>query len=131
MHKLYELKEKLMDELEAYADNGKYSKEDVEAIKYMASAVDHLCNIMEGAEEYSNAMGRSYARGGNRRGGRSYAQRRDAMGRYSRDGRMMNTATGYSMAGDMAEELRDMMQDAPDSQTRQEIQRIVSRLEQM
>lgn len=134
MHKLYELKEKLMDELEAYADNGKYSKEDVEAIKYMASAVDHLCNIMEDAEEYSNAMGRSYARGGNRggnRGGRSYAQRRDAMGRYSRDGRMMNTAAGYSMAGDMAEELRDMMQDAPDSQTRQEIQRIVSRLEQM
>ena len=128
MHKLYELKDKLMHELEAYADNGKYSKEDVEAIKYMASAVDHLCNIMEGADEYSNAMGRSYARGGNRR---SYAQRRDAMGRYSRDGRMMNTATGYSMAGDMAEELKELMQDAPDSKTRQEIQRIVSRLEQM
>ena len=135
MHKLYELKEKLMDELEAYTDNGKYSKEDVEAIKYMASAVDHLCNIMEGAEEYSNAMGRSYARGGRRGRGAnqygSYAQRRDTVGRYSRDGRMMNTAAGYSMAGDIAEELKDLMQDAPDSQTRQEIQHIVSRLEQM
>lgn len=135
MHKLYELKEKLMDELEAYADNGKYSKEDVEAIKYMASAVDHLCNIMEDADEYSNAMGRSYARGGDRRGGRSnrssYAQRRDSMGRYSRDGRMMNTATGYSMASDMAVELKELMQDAPDAQTRQDIQRIVDRLSQM
>ena len=68
MHKLYELKDKLIDELEAYADNGKYSKEDVEAIKYMASAVDHLCNIMEEADEkYSGDMMmdgvRSYARG--------------------------------------------------------------------
>ena len=32
MHKLYELKEKLMKELEDYADNGKFSKDDVEAI---------------------------------------------------------------------------------------------------
>ena len=129
MHKLYELKDKLIDELEAYADNGKYSKEDVEAIKYMASAVDHLCNIMEEADEkYSGDMmmngTRSYARGGNRRLMRSYAQRRDAMGRYSRDG-------GYSMAGDIADELRDLMQDAPDQQTKHEIKRIVDRLSQM
>lgn len=126
MHKLYELKDKLIDELEAYADNGKYSKEDVEAIKYMASAVDHLCNIIEEADEkYSGDMMmdgvRSYARGGNRR---SYARRRDAMGRYSRD--------GYSMAkDDLAEELRDLMQDAPDQQTKHEIKRIVDRLSQM
>lgn len=115
MHKLYELKDKLMHELEAYADNGKYSKEDVEAIKYMASAVDHLCNIMEGSDEYSN---------------RSYAQRRDARGRYSREN-MRNRSYGYSMAGNMAEELKELMQDAPDSQTRQEIQRIVDRLSRM
>ena len=44
--KLYELKEKLLKELEEYAQNGKYSKEDVETIKYMASAVDHICNIV-------------------------------------------------------------------------------------
>lgn len=30
--KLYELKEKLIKELEEYAQNGKYSKEDVETI---------------------------------------------------------------------------------------------------
>ena len=37
----------------------------------------------------------------------------------------------YSMADGIAEELRDLMQEAPDQQTRQDIQRIVSRLEQM
>lgn len=43
----------------------------------------------------------------------------------SRDG-------GYSMAkDDLAEELRDLMQDAPDQQTKHEIKRIVDRLSQM
>lgn len=134
MHKLYELKDKLMKELEEYADNGKFSKDDVEAIKYTASAIDHICNIMEDADgEYSEAMmpmsdgytyarGRSYARGG--RGGRSYARgrmntRRDAMGRYSRAGE------------DIAEQLRDMMQDAPDEHIRMEIERLANKVEKM
>ena len=51
MHKLYDLKEKLVRELEDYSQNGKYSKEDVELIKYMASAVDHICNNVADAEE--------------------------------------------------------------------------------
>lgn len=140
MHKLYELKDKLMKELEEYADNGKFSKDDVEAIKYTASAIDHICNIMEDADgEYSEAMmpmndgytyarGRSYARGG--RSGRSYARgrmnaRRDAMGRYSREG-------GYSRAGeDIAEQLRDMMQEAPDEHIRMEIERLANKVEKM
>ena len=134
MHKLMELKEKLMNELEDYADNGKFSKDDVEAIKYTASAIDHICNIVEDAEEYSGAD--YYEHGGNR-GRRSYTMRsyargrgqnarRDAMGRCSREG-----SYGYSMAGDMAMELKELMQDAPDAQTRQDIQRIVDRLSQM
>ena len=144
MHKLYELKDKLMKELEEYADNGKFSKEDVEAIKYTASAIDHICNIVEDEDgEYSEAMmpvdggytyarGRSYARGGRgaNRGGRSYARgrmnaRRDAMGRYSREG-------DYSRAGeDIAEQLRDMMQDAPDEHIRMEIERLANKVEKM
>lgn len=102
MHKLYDLKEKLIDELEDYSENGKYSKEDVEAIKYMASAVDHICNICKEAEEddgyngrmYSDGMGGSYkgyareGRGYSREGGYSNARgrmnaRRDSRGRYS------------------------------------------------
>lgn len=130
MHKLYELKEKLMKELEEYADNGKFSKDDVEAIKYTASAIDHICNIVEGEEEYSNMYpyayeGGSYARSG--RGGRSnrsYARgrmnaRRDSMGRYSRAGE------------DLAEQLRDIMQDAPDEHIRMEIERLANKVEKM
>lgn len=140
MHKLYELKDKLMKELEEYADNGKFSKDDVEAIKYTASAIDHICNVVEREdEEYSNMYpyayeggSGSYARGGNRGGGRSgsYARgrmnaRRDSMGRYSREG-------GYSRAGeDIAEQLRDMMSDAPDERIRMEIEKLANKVEKM
>ena len=64
----------------------------------------------------------SYARGRGR-----YANR-DAMGRYSsRDG----GSYGYSRdGGDMVEELRQLMQQAPDDQTRQEMQRMIQKLEQ-
>lgn len=147
MHeKLYELKEKLIKELGEYSQNGKYSKEDVETIKYMASAVDHLCNIVERAEYeeysqhgyaydngnmggggsyrgggYSRNMGGSYYDG---RGGNSYARgrgqnaRRDSMGRYSR-------------GGDMVEQLEDLKQDAPNDQIRQQIQQLISQVEQV
>lgn len=127
MHKLYELKEKLMKELEDYADNGKFSKDDVEAIKYTSSAIDHICNIVGDEEGYSGYS----MEGGSRYDGRSYARgrgrnaRRDSMGRYSRDG-------GYSQAADdMVQELRELMRDAPDERTRQEFQRFIQKIEQM
>ena len=133
MHKLYELKEKLMQELEDYADNGKFSKDDVEAIKYTASAIDHICNIVEGSE-YSMAMGNrmytegSYARGGNRGGGSSYRRggRRGGANQYG------SYAGEYSRAGeDIAEQLRGMMQDAPDEKIRMEIERLAEKVERM
>ena len=124
MHKLYDLKEKLMQELEDYSENGKFSKEDVESIKYIASAIDHICNIAEDSDEYSKYYGEddgSYARGGNRSyaRGRGRNARRDAMGRYSRAN------------DDMVEQLRSMMQEAPDERTRQEFQRFITKVEQM
>lgn len=139
MHKLYELKEKLMDELEAYSQNGKFSKDDVEAIKYISSAIDHICNICDDMDgEYSGDMmpgdmsmaGGSYARGGNR-GGRSYRgsyargrgrnARRDSMGRYSSE--------GYSRAeDDFRMDLQELLQDAPNEQVRQKLQRIMSEM---
>lgn len=143
MHELYDLKEKLIKELGEYAQNGKYSKEDVETIKYMASAIDHICNICErDEEEYSqrgsydngnmgggNYRNNNYSRmgGGSYRGGRgSYARgrgqnaRRDSMGRYSSAG-----------ADEMAEQLEDLMRDAPNDQIRQQIQQLVNQLNQM
>lgn len=126
MHDLQELKEKLLKELEEYGGNAKFSKEDVETIKYMASAIDHICNISEDEEGYSNHypyyMGGSYDDGMNRNGsyrGRSYAgrrnARRDSMGRYSREG--------------LADKMRDLMDEAPDERTRQEIQRMIEKFE--
>lgn len=131
MHKLYELKDKLIQELKDYADNGKFSKDDVEAIKYTASAIDHICNIVEDEEEYSMAYegdgtmmgGRSYARGRYSRAGRRNAKR-DSMGRYSR--------RGYSMADEsMISELRELMKDAPDEHVRQEFQKFIDKVERM
>lgn len=133
MHKLAELKEKLINELEDYSENGKFSKEDVESIKYMASAVDHLCNIIEDySEEYSGTymheggnrsgpdMARSYARG------RSRNARRDSMGRYSRDG---GSSYGYSMAeDDFRMELERVMRDAPNEQVKMKLQRLMSEM---
>jgi len=138
MHDLHELKEKLLKELEEYGGNAKFSKEDVETIKYMASAIDHICNIAEGEEDgysgrYPYWMGGAYADGNmggtsNRSYRGSYARgrrnaRRDSMGRYSGD--------DYSRDGGMVEELRELMQDAPDERTRQEFQRFIQKIESM
>lgn len=142
MHKLYELKEKLMSELEDYADNGKFSKDDVEAIKYTASAIDHICNIMESAdEEYSgnmyggsmndgmggrSYMGGSYARGGSR-GGNRRGGRRGGANQYG-----SYASGGYSRASEnLAMELKELMNEAPDENVRQEMHALVQRLERM
>lgn len=137
MHKLYELKENLMRELESYADKGSLRKEDVEAIKYISSGIDHICNIVEREEDgYSENMGESYARGGSySRGGNyrgtyrgSYARgrsnaRRDSMGRYSSD--------GYSMGPEeMVEELRCMMAEAPEG-AKGKLRSLINELERM
>lgn len=134
MHELYELKEKLIKELEDYAQNGKFSKEDVESIKYMASAVDHLCNIMEDSE-YSQRGGYSrnysYEQGGDMGDAyRSYARgrgknaQRDSMGRYSN--RMYSRTEGVE---ELVENVRNMMQDLPQN-LRTDAERFVQKLEQ-
>lgn len=130
MHELYELKDKLMAELEAYNENGKFSKDDAEAIKALSASIEHICNIVDYGEDeeyssrsYADGMGGSYARGG--RGGRggysreggsyrggSYARgrsgRRDSMGRYSRDDGMEDIETVKAEARKLVEKLEQM-----------------------
>jgi hypothetical protein len=68
---------------------------------------------------YDDGMGGSYARG------RGRNAKRDSMGRYSREG-------GYSRADgkqEYIEHMRDLIMDAPDEQTRQSIQRMISEME--
>lgn len=69
-----------------------------------------------------NGYNRSY---GDRSYGSSYARRRDSMGRYtSRRG-------GMSYDDGMVEELRDLMDRAPDEATKREFRKLIDRLEQM
>lgn len=70
--------------------------------------------------------GRSYDDGSYARGRGSYAKR-DSMGRYSS---RYSRNDGYSNHGDMVDDLRDLMNDAPDDATRQEMQRLIQKLEQ-
>lgn len=128
MKKLYELKERLCDELESYADKGVNSST-IQAIDTLAHAAKNVGKIIEDAEEqeYSgrgsyNNDGGSYARGrGNMR--MSNAQRRDSRGRYS-------SADGYSRTHEMVEELRDLMEQAPEN-TKGEFKRFIERVEMM
>lgn len=137
MHDLHELKEKLLKELEEYGGNAKFSKEDVETIKYMASAIDHICNIAEGEEEgysgrYPYWMGGAYADGnGGNMGGTSNRSYRGSYARGGRSYRRGYSREGYSRDGGMVEELRELMQDAPDERTKQEFQRFIDKIERM
>lgn len=144
MHELYELKEKLMKELNEYASQ-EMSAGSLEVIDKLSHAIKNICKIIEAYEEEEYSGRGSYASGnmgGNRysreRGGRyaydggqggSYARgrnvRRDSMGRYtSRD--------GYSRADGMeelVESVRGMMQDLPQN-VQQDAQRFIQKLEQ-
>lgn len=136
MHKLYDLKEMLCEELEEYGGKDNLDVGSLEIVDKLAHALKNVEKIiMMHEEEYSERGsydGGSYARGG--RGGysrysresdgRSYARRRDSMGRYSRRG-------DYSRDGDMVSELRELMEEAPDERTRQEFQKLITKMEGM
>lgn len=148
MDAIYELKDKLCDELEEYGDK-KLDAGSLEVIDKLAHTIKNLDKIIETYEEdgYSSMMydgsyddgmngqsmrGGSYARGGrgSYEGGRSYARngrgrgsnaRRDSMGRYS-------SAEGTEM---MVRELRELMNDAPDEKTKMEFKKFIQKVEQM
>lgn len=138
MHKLMEYVCDEMKELERKAEkDGKLSMAEMQYLDTLAHTKKNLLKADEMSEEgYSGMMypryygdERSYADDRSRNNGRSYARgrgrnaRRDSMGRYSR---------GYSMAADdMVEELRDLMEDAPDEKTRMEFEKFIRKVESM
>lgn len=117
MDKMTELYDILCDELEKITEKGELTAGSLDA-------VDKIIDIMKDMEEmgYSgdeNMMGRSY--GGSYRGSYndrsyrgSYAQRRDSMGRYSRD--------------EFKDRLEDIMHSAPNEKTRKELERLMMRM---
>lgn len=107
MKELYELKERLVDELKDYGKQ-ELTSSNLDKIDKLAHAAKNVCKIIDSEDEghsgyYPNDT-RVY------RG--SY--RRDSMGRYSR--------------GSLADKLRELMEEAPDEKSRQDIQRLVDRM---
>lgn len=122
-----ELRESLCRELDEIAEKGKLSAGELDTVDKLTHTLKNLDKIMMGGE-YSNAgdwygMG-IYGRDGYRddyRGGNSYrGRKRDSMGRYSRS----------DAREDMAEKLRRMVDDAPDSRTRDALEKAMRILEE-
>ena len=138
MHKIYDLKEMLCEELEEYGSKDNLDVGGLEIVDKLAHAIKNIDKIIEAYEESEYSSEGSYARGrggndgrSNRGSYRSYARgrgrnaRRDNMGRYSRE-------DGYSMDGEeIVEEIRGLIQSAPDEYTRKELEKLTHRLEQM
>ena len=149
---------KLIDnELDAMVKNGKFrSREEIDAVEKLVKTAKNAYCIWDYEDKSedgaSYGMGGSYARGGrggSYRGGSydddmSYARgrgrnaRRDSMGRYSRgdgdydryDG--YSRRDGYSRADgkeEYIETLRDMMERAPDEETRKSVKRMIEQMD--
>lgn len=132
MHEIYDLKEKLCKELEQYGKKD-LNAGSLDVVDKLAHTIKNLDKIIETYEE-EEYSGRA---DGGRMGGRSYA--RDSRGRYSgdgyayarRDARGRYSGDGYSRAEEMSDQLRGMMDEAPNEQIRQELQRLVSKIDGM
>ena len=139
MHKLYEFICDELEDIEQKASKGELSISDVQYADTLAHLKKNLLKSEEMMEEfdegYSSEMRpmNGTMRGSSYRydGGMSYARgrgrnaRRDSMGRYSSE-------RGYSRDGmEMADQLRDLMKDAPDESVRRDIERLLRKVEQM
>ena len=122
MHKLIDYVCDELESIEKKADKGNLSMSEVQYADTLAHLKKNLlkCERMENEADYS-MMGYTSRTMPTWYGNSYAARKRDGMGRYSR--------TGYSRGEDMAGQLRDMMDDAPDEMTRNEIQRLVNKLE--
>jgi len=129
MDELYKLKEMLCDELEEYGRKGELSTGSLDVVDKLSHALKSITTViaMEEAEQGHSGRydGNSYARG-------RMNAKRDSMGRYSRDYRGGRYSREYSGAvEDMADQLRDLMEDAPNDQVRHEIKSLISKIEKM
>lgn len=114
--KSYEkIKEMLCEELDNIAKKGELTAGSLDTVDKLTHAIKSLETIMamnEYSEDgYSNRG--SYARYGN--------VRRDRMGRYSRD----------EATDEIINRLHDIMNDTPNEQAKQEIRKLINKMEQM
>lgn len=127
MKELYELKDKLCEELKEYGKKD-MSAGSLDVIDKLAHTIKNLDKIIEYYDEGESGM-HPYAYDGMNRGsyrgsyyGSYRGRKRDSMGRYSSD--------GYSRHG-LSDKLRDLMDEAPDDRTRQEIERLIQKVDSL
>lgn len=155
MHKLEELKEMLMRELEELTKKGELSAGSLDAVDKLTHSIKSICYIIE---EMEDEEGYSGARGGGR--GRGRNARRDSMGRYAeggsyrdggsyreggssyRDGGSYRESGSYRERGgrrgysrdeakeEIVEQLRELEMDAKDEETRRMVQKWIKQAEQ-
>ena len=116
MEYMYELKDKLCKELDEIARKPEMGAGDLEIIHKLTDTIKNLDKI-EMLEDggYSN----SYAR-----------RKRDSMGRYSRDGRMMRGGYSRHDAKEaMMDQMEDLMAQAGSEKEREAIRRCMNQLE--
>ena len=141
MKELYEAKETVGNEIgdlnkKIRNNGGKITGADVDMLDKLTHSMKSLattCAMLEAEEEgYSghympmpygySRNGNGYSRNGNDHSGNGGGYSR----RYSRESR---DGYGYSGKGDMTDQLRQMMDEAPDDMTRREIQKLMERME--
>ncbi len=129
---------KLADaEFGAIVQNGKFkSREEIDSVYKLMDIVKDGYEVMSCEDEmYGESYDDGYGHSMRYNDGMSYARgrrnaRRDSMGRYSRDGRSYRGNSyerGYSRDGkdEYKEQLMQLMDDAPDENTRQSIKRML------
>ena len=114
MHKLIDYICDELDELERKVDKG--GKLSMSELQYGDTLAHMKKNLLKSEEMSDGSFGMPYAYDGSMMSNRSYA-RRDARGRYSRD--------GYSRSEDFKSDLRELMESAPNEHVRKQISNIM------
>ena len=125
MDYIYDLKEKLCDELEEYASKKDMSAGDLEMVHKLTDTIKNIDKISMLEEDDGYSQSGDWEGSYNR--GSSYARRRDSRGRYSRgSGRMYSRDGGKDR---MMEHLEDMMREAGSEKEREAIRRCMAQME--
>ena len=126
MHKLIDYICDELKELERKAEkNGSLSMSEIQYMDTLAHAKKNLLTgeaMMEAEDGESGRYSMPHY-GGYNYGG-SYRRGRDSMGRYT-------SRRGYSYDDGMIEELRSLMESAPDERTKSEFRQFIAKMEKM
>ena len=127
MDNIYKLRETLCKELDEYGNRSQIDKNSLDIVDTLAHALKNIDKVIESKGEYSG-----YSRG----------TIEDGMGHYHwpnytrySERRSMDSGRGnsyrYSRDNDMVEQLREMMDEVQDDGTRNDLRKLISKMERM